>query len=182
MCTNSSRISQKLKKKKSTGGVLDKGILAFYFTYLLTCFYLFLFTSLNLKYKHKGREREENMYFRKNILVQKYFNIARNNERSARLCDLHTAPTLISISSLSKIISEAIFQWFKPGFKWFFHTLLGFSVSFLFWCTLHSSSRIIQVLRCTPPQVLFWLHVPLLLKNYSGCKNIHSTLHSRIFI
>ena len=138
------------------------------------------------------------MYFRKNILVQKYFNIARNNEQSARLCDLHTAPTLISISSLSKIISEAIFQWFKPGFKWFFHTLLGFSVSFLFWCTLHSSSRIIQVLRCTPPQVLFWLQVALLLKKYFAArcttpqelfwlqvalplKNIHSTLHSRIF-
>ena len=110
------------------------------------------------------------MYFRKNILVQKYFNIARNNERSARLCDLHTAPTLISISSLSKIISEAIFQWFKPGFKWFFHTLLGFSVSFLFWCTLHSSSRIIQVLRCTPPQVLFWLQVALLLKKYFAAR------------
>ena len=31
-------------------------------------------------------------------------------------------------------------------------------------------------------QELFWLHVVTLLKNYSGCKNIHSTLHSSIRI
>ena len=49
----------KIKEKKLTGGVLDKGILAFYFTYLLTCFLALSnhFTKSEIQTKG-GKERK----------------------------------------------------------------------------------------------------------------------------
>ena len=67
-----------IKEKKLTGPPLEKGILAFYLAYLLTCF--LALSNHFTKSEIQTKEGEDKYVFQKNIfLVQKYFHIAAND-------------------------------------------------------------------------------------------------------